>query len=125
MAKRHIARTPKHKKSTRHCTTKLIHDQPSTTKFDTPVVGVAGQHFHMDFGFVRGSGYRLKTDDNKTVTSIDGYNSYLIIVDRVTRYMWTFLTSSKSPPINLVQRVLRAFNPHIYIKWFVQIKERS
>ena len=41
----------------------------------------------MDFGFVRGSGYRLKIDDNKTVTSIDGYNSYLIIDDRVTRYI--------------------------------------
>ena len=94
MAKIHIARTPKHKKSTRHCTTKLIHDQPSNTEFDTPVVGVAGQHFHNDFSFVRGSGYRLKIDDNKTVTSIDGYNSYLIIVGRVTRYMWTFLTSS-------------------------------
>ena len=72
MAKIHIDRTPKHKKSTRHCTTKLIHDQPSNTEFDTHV---SGQHFHNDFGFVRGSGYRLKIDDNKTVTSIDGYNS--------------------------------------------------
>ena len=87
MVRRHIARTPKHKNSTRHCTTKLIYDQSSTTEFDTPVVGVAGQHFHMDFGFICGSGYRLKTDDNKTVTSIDGYNFYLIIVDRVIRYM--------------------------------------
>ena len=87
----------------------MIHDQPSTTKFDTRVVGVAGQHFHMDFGFGRGGGYRLKTDNNKTITSIDGYNSYLIIVDQVTRYMWIFLTSSKSTPINLAQRVLRKF----------------
>ena len=40
-----------------------------------------GQHFHMDFGFVRGSNYSVKTEDGPTVTSIDGYNSYLIIVD--------------------------------------------
>ena len=69
----------------------------------------------MDFGFVRGSGYRLKIDDNKTVTSIDGYNSYLIIDDRVTRYMWTSFTSSKAPPIDLAHRVIRKFKsklPH-------------
>ena len=97
------------KKSTRHYTTKLIYDQPSTTEFDIPVVDVAGQHFHMDFNFVRGSGYRLNTYDNKTVTSIDGYNSYLIIDDRVTRYMWIFFTSSKAPLIDLAHRVIRKF----------------
>ena len=52
MVKIHITRTPRHKKSTRHCTTKLNPDQPSRTQFDTPVVGEPGQHFYMDFGFV-------------------------------------------------------------------------
>ena len=36
--------------------------------------GEPGQHFHMDFGFVRGSDYTIKSED-KTITSIDGYNS--------------------------------------------------
>ena len=41
-----------------------------------------GQHFHMDFGFVRGTGYSHRTADGKIITSIDGFNSYLIIIDR-------------------------------------------
>ena len=53
----------------------------------------------MDFGFVRGSEYKLKNETGSSITSIDGFNSYLIIVDRVTRYMWIFLTTSKLPPI--------------------------
>ena len=67
------------------------------------------QHFHMDFGFVRGSEYKIKQEFGPTITSIDGFNSYLIIVDRVTRYAWIYLTISKSPPINIVQRVLHKF----------------
>ena len=41
-----------------------------------------GQHFHMDFGFVRGSNFNYKTNTGKTVTSIDGKNAYLAIIDR-------------------------------------------
>ena len=75
----------------------------------------AGQHFHMDFGFVWGSEYVVKSENQPTITSIDGYNSYLIIVDRVTRYIWIFLTTSKAPPITIAQKVLNKFkckNPH-------------
>ena len=68
-----------------------------------------GQHFHMDFGFVRGSNYTIKTEDGPTVTSIDGYNSYLIIVDRATRYIWLFLTKSKHPPVDIARKVLKKF----------------
>ena len=57
-----------------------------------------GQHFHMDFGFVRGSSYTIKQEDGPPITSKEGYNSYLLIIDRATRYMWVFLTSSKEPP---------------------------
>ena len=77
--------------------------------------GVAGQHFHMDFGFVRGSTYNVKQENELTLTSIDGYNSYLIIVDTVTRYIWLFLTASKSPPITIAQNIISKFkckNPH-------------
>ena len=44
-----------------------------------------GMHFHASFGFVRGSTFRLKTESGKTITSIDGKNSYCLIVDRATR----------------------------------------
>ena len=74
-----------------------------------------GQHFLMDFGFVRSSDYSIKTEDGKTITSIDGKNSYLSIIDRSSRYMWIFPTSSKTPPIEAVKSILTKFkskNPH-------------
>ena len=89
-------------------------DDP-TNQEDCLTEGAAGQHFHMDFGFVRGSKYSVKQENAPTITSVDGYNSYLIIVDRVTRYVWVFLTTSKSPPITIAQKILNKFkckNPH-------------
>ena len=56
-----------------------------------------------------------KSKKEKTITSIDGYNSYLIIVDRSTRYTWIFLQSSKEPPINAIKILLTKFKttqPH-------------
>ena len=40
-----------------------------------------GQHLHMDFGFVRGTAFRDKDEKGCTITSIDGFRSYLIVVD--------------------------------------------
>ena len=71
--------------------------------------GQPGQHFHMDFGFVRGSEYRKSNKDGKTVTSIDGKNSYLIIIDRCTRYVWIFCSASKTPPIEAARMILEKF----------------
>lgn len=91
MSKAPHSRTAKYKT----CKTTPLADTPSppideddTQFMDDPDMtqGVAGQHFHMDFGFVGGSSYSLKQEDMSTVTSIDGYNSYLIIIDRVTKY---------------------------------------
>ena len=59
-----------------------------------------GQYFHMNFGFVRGSDFR-KIKKGKTITSIDGYNSYLIIVDRSTRYTSFFSNPLKNHPSTL------------------------
>ena len=63
----------------------------------------------MNFGFVRGSEYKIKQEHRLTTTSKDGFNSYLIIVDQVTRYTWILLTVPKSPPIDKSQRVLNKF----------------
>ncbi len=74
-----------------------------------------GQHFHMDFGFVRGSEFNYKTNTGRTVTSIDGKSAYLAIIDRASRYMWIFTTSSKQPPVNEARMILQKFkstNPH-------------
>jgi hypothetical protein len=65
-----------------------------------------GQTFHMDFGFMRGSRFSEKDEDGRIITSLDGMNSYLIIVDRKTRRTWVFLTKSKIPPIKIVTEFL-------------------
>lgn len=68
-----------------------------------------GQHFHVNFGFVRGSEFKSVTDAGETITSIDNKNSYLLIVDRKTRYMWIHNSRSREPPLNAIQQVLTKF----------------
>ena len=50
---------------------------------------------------------RRSKDKDRVVTSIDGYNSFLLIVDEVSKYLWVFLTKSKSPPVDLVRVFLQ------------------
>jgi hypothetical protein len=63
----------------------------------------------MDFGFMRAStsdySRRDKSKD-RVVSSYDGFSSYLLIVDEASRYVWVFLTASKSPPIDIVKEFL-------------------
>ena len=69
-------------------------------------------------GFVRGSDFK-QIKEGKPITSIDGYNSYLIIIDRSTRDTWIFLQSSKEPPINAIKILLTKFKttyPHRTVK---------
>ena len=68
-----------------------------------------GEHLHMDFGFVRGSDWKAKDNDNKLVTSVDNYRSYLLVIDRATRYIWVYLTKTKHPPIAQVNGLLQKF----------------
>ena len=56
-----------------------------------------GGHFHVDYGFVRGK-TAFKKEDGPLLTSKDGYNCYLLIVDEYSRHMWVFLFANKSPP---------------------------
>ena len=73
-----------------------------------------GQHFHMDFGFVRGSGFK-ETQDRQTITSNDGFKSYLLIMDRTTQYTRILLQSSKETPLTVIKLILTKFkttNPH-------------
>ena len=84
--------------------------------------GQPGQHYHIDFGFVRGQKPTTPTNSThaskqhgKIVTSIDGYTCYVIVVDRITRYTWIFLSKSKKPPIETIRNLLNKFksdDPH-------------
>jgi hypothetical protein len=66
----------------------------------------------MDFGFLRASTSdfsRPDKDRDRVVTSFDGYNAYLIIVDEYTKYVWVYLCVSKDPPIDLIELHLDQF----------------
>ena len=56
-----------------------------------------GQALHMDYAFVRGTGWKSKDETGTTITSLDGFRSYLLIVDKATRYRWIFLFRTKVP----------------------------
>ena len=68
-----------------------------------------GQRLHMDFGFVRGSDWKKTDNDGKLVTSIDNYRSYLLIIDKATRYSYVFLTKTKTPPLQEVRGILTKY----------------
>ena len=63
----------------------------------------------MDFGSIRRSEYKVKNKIQLTVTIIDGLISYLNIVDRVSIYICGILTTSKSLPISIAQKVVHHF----------------
>ncbi len=66
-----------------------------------------GEHFHMDFGFPRGK-YIGKDELGRRITSIDGYNCYLLIIDRSSHYTWVMLAKCKQSPLDF----LRTFFQH-------------
>jgi hypothetical protein len=46
---------------------------------------------------------------DRVIASWDGYSSYLLIVDDASRYIWVFLTKSKTPPIDIIDKFLQKF----------------
>jgi hypothetical protein len=68
-----------------------------------------GTRFHLDFGFMRASSDKYKPIKNapRIVTSIDGFNAYILITDAATRYTWCFLTISKAPPVKIIDNFLK------------------
>jgi hypothetical protein len=70
------------------------------------------QRWLMDFGFLRASTTDFSRPDksrDRVVTSFDGYNAYLVIVDEYTKYVWVYLCVSKDPPIALIELHLDQF----------------
>ncbi len=64
----------------------------------------------MDFGFMRALASNLSHADkskDRMVFSYDRFSSYLLIVDKASRYIWVFLTKSKDSSIDIVLAFLR------------------
>ena len=103
------------------CTKRPYKGKPKTTTTETPIhedtlKGQPGQHYHIDFGFVRGTeaSYNTtiekeKSQRGKIVTSLDGSTCYVIIVDRITQYTWIFLAKNKKPPVQTIKQILDKF----------------
>ena len=88
------------------CMKAKIQKQPRNVTTST-ATKCRGQRFHADFGFVRGPDFhKFDKKRNTFVTSIDKFNSYLLIIDAHTRYTWVFLTSSKDPPLDILTNFL-------------------
>ena len=81
---------------------------PTSASIPEPTLGI-GENLHMDYGFVRGSDWSKEDNDGKLVTSVDNFRSYLIVVDRASRYIWVYLTKTKHPPVEQVQGLLSKF----------------
>jgi hypothetical protein len=70
------------------------------------------RRFYMDFGFMRASTSNYSqpsTKHDRVVLSYDGFSSYLLIIDKASRHAWIFLTTSKEPPLNIVDAFLERF----------------
>lgn len=75
----------------------------------------ARRRYYMDFGFMLASTShydRPGANSERVVHSWDGYSS-LLIVDKATRYIWVFLTKSKSPPLEILNEFFTRYgHPH-------------
>jgi IS30 family transposase len=77
----------------------------------------------MDMGFVRGTKLAQRDNDDNLVTSINGYNSYLLIVDRATRYTRIFLAKTKTPPITTITNFLKLNGTQAHIQKYIRTDE--
>ena len=67
-------------------------------------VTVPCERFHMDFGFIKA--IDTESSNKNLITSYDGFNSYLLVIDKKTRYIWIFLSKNKAPPIATIDKFL-------------------
>ena len=68
-----------------------------------------GQHFHFDFGFMHTKHCQEEDSEGNLQTRVDSKNAYLLVVDRATRYMWVYLSSSKQRPLEFCISLLHKF----------------
>ena len=65
--------------------------------------------FYMDFGFMRASTSNFLKPNKKddiVVLSYNGFSLYLFFVDEASHFVWVFLTSTKEPPLDIVDTFL-------------------
>ena len=87
-----------------------IRRQPAGGTVDqTPMIG---KQFYIDFGFMRASTSDFSRPDPKrdrVISSFDGFNSYILIVDEASRHVWVLFSKLKEPPVDEVSAFLTEF----------------
>jgi hypothetical protein len=66
----------------------------------------------MDFSFMRTFTSNFSQPSKKhdrVVLSYNGYLSYLLIINKASRYIWVFLMTLKEPPLDIVDVFLGRF----------------
>ena len=69
----------------------------------------------MDVGYIRGPANLQDvmnsgaTPQGRTQQSYDGYNSYLLIIDAASRYMFVYMMKSGTPPIKFIDAFLKKY----------------
>ena len=69
-----------------------------------------GARFFMDYGFMRASTAEYgprSTEEDRVITSFDGFEAYLIAIDECSRHGWVFLFATKEPPVDTVRAFLK------------------
>jgi hypothetical protein len=79
---------------------------------DPEKVSGKATRMYLDYGFVRASNEDFSRPDRKkdrVIESYDGFTSYLLVVDEVTKYAWLFLTKSKDPALEICRLFFKQF----------------
>lgn len=66
----------------------------------------------MNYSFIRGEKYLADDEKGLIIKSLDGYASYLIVIDEQKRYIWAFLSKNKSPLIATINKLLDMHGIH-------------
>jgi hypothetical protein len=84
-----------------------IFDVPPWVLTPTCPPPIAGNFFHLDFGFIRASSSDFGVSaGNHVVSSYDGNNTYLFIVCATSHHTWIFCQASTSPLIFIIEHFL-------------------
>jgi hypothetical protein len=72
----------------------------------------AKQQFYMDFGFMRASTstfYQPNKLQDQIVLSFDNFTSYLLVIDKTSRYAWVIFRGGKDPLLDIINVFLTRY----------------
>ncbi len=81
-----------------------------------------GEWFHMDMSFFQGTTYDIRDAYGHIITSLDGYNNYLLIINYATKHLWVSVTKSKVAQVKIIKNFEHSLSsnchPKVHLHWF-------